>query len=59
MYKQYFQNMPDDELTKAIAAFDEYVNKYERRQDKNGAVRMQKLVVMAKNEQQRREKEEK
>ena len=51
--------MPDDELTKAIAAFDEYVNKYERRQDKNGAVRMQKLVVMAKNEQQRREKEEK
>jgi hypothetical protein len=56
MYDQYFQNMPDDELVKAITAFLEYVTKYESRQDSGGAVRMQKLVAMARNEQKRRQK---
>ena len=56
MYAQYFQSMPDDELSKAITAFLEYVVKYEQRGDESGAVRMQKLVSMARGEQQRRQK---
>ena len=57
MYVQYFRGMPDDELTKAIAAFLEYAGKYEQRKDASGAVRMQKLVSMARTEQQRRQKQ--
>ncbi len=57
MYAQYFRDMPDDELSKAITAFLEYVAKYEQREDTSGAVRMQKLVSMARGEQQRRQKQ--
>jgi len=56
VYAQYFRDMPDDELSKAITAFLEYVVKYEQRADESGAVRMQKLVSMARSEQQRRQK---
>jgi hypothetical protein len=49
--------MPDDELTKAITAFLEYAAKYDQREDASGAGRMQKLVSLARSEQQRRQKQ--
>lgn len=57
MYDQYFQNMPDEELAKAIAAFQEYAKKYHVRRDMDGEVRMRKLITMAKVEISRRQKE--
>mgnify|MGYP001247623611 CR=1 len=46
--------MPDDELIKAIAAFDEYMKKYREREDEDGAKRMERLVQLAETEKQRR-----
>ncbi len=57
MYQLYFQNMPDDELSKAITAFNEYAEKYKRRRDADGEKRMRKLIEMAKTEVGRRQKE--
>jgi len=57
MYKLYFENMPDDELAKAIIAFSEYAEKYKRRRDLDGETRMRKLIEMAKTEVGRRQKE--
>tara|TARA_Y100000593_G_scaffold85621_1_gene162947 strand:+ start:385 stop:570 length:186 start_codon:yes stop_codon:yes gene_type:complete len=57
MYQQYFQNMPDDELAKAITAFTQYADKYKLRRDTDGERRMRKLIEMAKNEVSRRQKE--
>jgi hypothetical protein len=57
MYQLYFENMPDDELAKAIIAFNEYADKYKRRRDLDGETRMRKLIEMAKTEIGRRQKE--
>ena len=57
MYQLYFQNMPNEELSKAIAAFTEYAEKYKLRRDADGEKRMRKLIDMAKTEVGRRQKE--
>ena len=57
MYQLYFQNMPNEELSKAIIAFTEYAEKYKLRRDADGEKRMRKLIEMAKTEVGIRQKE--